>query len=382
MKIKSGIVIFMISFLTACIFTGCGADTASGNGKETSLPGLVYESSLSLQYAEEFSADEYKGGYTLIRVSDGARYLVVPEGRQVPEGLDEGITVLQQPLNHIYLAATSAMSLFDALDAIDSVTLSGTEADSWYVENAKKAMQEGRMAYAGKYSAPDYELLAGSGCDAAIESTMILHTPKVSQMIEQLGIPVIIDRSSYEEQPLGRTEWIKFYGILTGREEEAETFFDQQEEKVETLGNFTNTEKTVCFFYMNSDGTAVVRRPEDYIPKMIGLAGGRYSFQNLSTADDAKSSVMRISTEEFYQTARDADYLIYDSTIDPMDSLSELTALSPLFSGFRAVSSGNVWTMGKSMYQRADLTADMILDLHRMLTGGDEDGMTFLRRLK
>ena len=38
----------------------------------------------------------------------------------------------------------------------------------------------------------------------AIESTMILHTPKVQEMIEDLDIPVFIDRSSYETHPLGK----------------------------------------------------------------------------------------------------------------------------------------------------------------------------------
>ena len=55
------------------------------------------------------------------------------------------------------------------------------------------------------------------GCNLAIESTMILHTPKVQEMIEMLDIPVFIDRSSYETHPLGRTEWIKVYGVLADK---------------------------------------------------------------------------------------------------------------------------------------------------------------------
>lgn len=59
------------------------------------------------------------------------------------------------------------------------------------------------MTFAGKYDEPDYELLVGDDCDLAIESTMILHAPKVQEMIETLGIPVFTDRSSYDSQPLG-----------------------------------------------------------------------------------------------------------------------------------------------------------------------------------
>lgn len=80
------------------------------------------------------------------------------------------------------------------------------------------------MQFAGKYSEPDYEMLVDEDCDVAIESTMILHTPKVQEMIENLGIPVFIDRSSYEMHPLGRTEWVKLYGAMMERKQRLRYF--------------------------------------------------------------------------------------------------------------------------------------------------------------
>lgn len=83
--------------------------------------------------------------------------------------------ILQQPLDHIYLAATSAMALFNAIDSLDNITMTGTQASGWYIENAVKAMDDGKIKFAGKYSEPDYEMLVDEDCDLAIESTMILH---------------------------------------------------------------------------------------------------------------------------------------------------------------------------------------------------------------
>ena len=80
------------------------------------------------------------------------------------------------------------MDLFRALEAIDKVTLSGVEADGWYIPEAKEAMEQGRMEYAGKYRAPDYELLLSRSCDLAIESTMIYHTPEVKEQLEDFGV--------------------------------------------------------------------------------------------------------------------------------------------------------------------------------------------------
>ena len=44
---------------------------------------------------------------------------------------------------------------------------------------------------------------------------------------------------------------------------------------IEKLKGFENTEKTVAYFYVNTDGSIVVRKSEDYIPSMIEIAGGR-----------------------------------------------------------------------------------------------------------
>ena len=53
-------------------------------------------------------------------------------------------------------------------------------------------------------------------CGLAIENTMISHTPEVKEQLEKFGIHVLVDYSSYEPEPLGRTEWVKLYGLLTG----------------------------------------------------------------------------------------------------------------------------------------------------------------------
>ena len=274
------------------------------------------------------------------------------------------------------------MALFDSMDGLDSIRMSGAQASDWYIDNAKKAMEEGRILFAGKYSEPDYEMLVDEDCDLAIESTMILHTPKVQEMIEDLDIPVFIDRSSYESHPLGRTEWIKLYAAMLNKEDAADAFFEKQVENVDALKDFKNTEKTVAFFYVSSDGTVVVRRSDDYIPKMIELSGGRYVFDDL-TGDDSNTSAVKLTMEEFYAQAADADYLIYNSSIDnPINSVKDLEEKDALFSDFKAVKEGNVWCTGKYLYQATDIVGELITDMNLMLTGGDESKMTFLYHVK
>ena len=340
----TAMVIIIISLLSGCSQDMDKNEKFLGNQLHT-------EGSMELKYAKNFSVDYYKEGYALISISDGSRYLIVPEGKDIPTNLDKSITILRQPINNIYLVATSAMCLFDALDSLDTISLSGTKAEDWYIENAKAAMKAGDIIYAGKYNIPDYEMIMSNNCKLAIESTMINHTPEVKDKLEELGIPVLTDQSSYESHPLGRTEWIKLYGLLTGKESEAKQLFDEQASYIDQLASQEKTDKTVAFFYISSSGNAIARKSGDYVTRMIELAGGNYIFDHLGNSESATSTVT-LEMEEFYATAKDADFIIYNSTIDgELSSVEELIGKNSLLKDFKAVKNNNVWCTSKNMFQ-------------------------------
>ena len=378
--------------------------TAEGKNKEEkeseppAIDGLVYVEAMETAFAETFDIYTYRlsdgsaeDTCRLIDVHDSGSYLILPESgsagksaawQKTADAVPASITVLQAPLDNLYVAATSSMALFDAAGAIEQVKLTGTKADGWYIDAPKKALAEGSMTYAGKYSAPDYELLAASDWQLAVESMMILHTPEVKEKLEELGIPVFIDTSSNESHPMGRTEWVRLYGVLTGHETEAEAFFEKEKERFAEAETYTDTGLTAAFFSISSSGNVIVRATDDYIPRMIELAGGKYIFKDLLN-ESGNSASVRLSMEDFYNMARDADYLIYNATIEnPVKSIEELCGRSALLSDFKAVQEGHVWQVQRSLYQSPDIAARMITDLRLMLTGGDAQEMTFLEQLK
>lgn len=366
--------------LLLTLLSGCGsqeAPTGLGNGWEP-------EGSMDLQYATQFSVDYYAGGYKLLSLADGSRFLVVPQGADLPEGLAADIVPLYQPVENIYLVATSAMCLFDALDSLSAIRLSGTKADGWYNDNARAAMESGDILYAGKYSEPDYERILSEGCQLSIQSTMVGHMPEVKEKLEELGIPVLVDQSSLESHPLGRTEWIRLYGALLDKEDLADQLFREQAAYVEALADQEDTGKTVAFFYLSSSGYAVARKSGDYVSRMIELAGGTYAFQDLGDPETDTSTVT-LEMESFYAGAKDADYMIYNSTIGgELRSLDELLALSPLLADCKAVREGNVWCTSKNMFQETTQLGQMVQDFHQMLVNDDPTltELTFLYRLQ
>ena len=381
MKIKK--VCFLV-FYIFLVFTGCKSNINDEKRvDQITWNNLEYESSMDLVYAKNFSVDYYKGGYALININELEKFLIIPEDKQVPIELDKDITVIKQPINNIYLVATSAMDLFRSLDEINSITLCGTDIDNWYIPQAKDALKSGTMVYAGKYNMPDYELILNKGCNLAIESTMIYHTPKVKEKFEELGIPVLVEYSSYEPHPLGRMEWIKLYSVLFNKEELAKNLVVQQEKLINSIVIDNDKPRTVAFFYISNSGYVNVRKSEDYISKMIEIAGGKYIFDNIGNEENALSTI-NMQIESFYDKAKDADILIYNSTIDgELETIDDLLKKSQLLKDFKAVQWGNVWCTSKNMFQETMSIGDMILDFNTvMYFNENEKQLKYLYRLK
>ncbi len=372
--------------------TGCGSpssnapETASQPeaGSEISSE-LKFISSLNTEYAENFRVDYYEDAnglqYVLLQtVPDETMLLVVPEGGSIPNDLDASIIVLQRPIKNIYLVASAAMDMFVELGELDSIRFSGQKQENWYIPEAAEAMENGSLLYAGKYSKPDYEMIVSNGCSLAIENTMIFHSPDVMEQLKKFGVPVIVDYSSSENHPLGRVEWIRFYGALLGQDEKAETVFCQQSDLVKSIEADEKSDLTVAYFYITSNNLAQVRKTTDYIPKMIEIAGGKYIFDELD--DGTNKSTVNMQLEEFYDKAKDADLIIYNSSIDGgVKTVEELTGKWELLADFKAVKNGNVWCTTNDMYQQSLAIGYMIEDIHGIL-GGSEEGLHYIYRLE
>jgi len=345
----------------------------------------VITGSMPLLYAEQFAVDYLSDGSALITVGGSDRFLLLPEGVAVPSWLGDDTVVLQQPLRQIYNAASSAMDLFVQLDSLGQVRFTSTAYPSWSLVEVKDALDAEDLIYVGKYSAPDFELLMEEKCELAVESTMIYHSPDIKEQLESLDIPVLVERSSYEPHPLGRVEWVKLYGLLLGLEDEAETFFDEQIRKLDELTAIPTEELTVAYFHISTARTVVVRKPGDYISKMIEIAGGNYIFSELPGQDESSLSTMNMDLEAFYAGAKDADVLIYNSTIDgELDSVAQLLGKSELLADFKAVKEDNVWCSEHDLFQKSSAAARVIRELNRILSGdvGENEQLEFFHRLK
>ena len=397
MKRLAALLLAILLLLSACAVQEA-APAAETPAAGASLPSQAAPAALSsepeaaeassrtmpLLYATQFSVEYEEDGTALITVGNTDRFLLTPEGMSAPSDLEADVTPLYQPLGTLYVAASGVMDLFLQLNSLSQVRMTSTTLNNWAIPEVRSALESGEMIYAGKYSAPDFELLLSEHCSLAVENTMIYHSPDIREQIISLGIPVIVERSSYEKHPLGRVEWIKLYGLLLGKEAEAEAFFREQLSLLEGLESLPAGEVTVAYFHINTLGAAVVRKPGDYVSRMIEMAGGKYVFDSLPGQDENALSTMNMQMEAFYAGAKNADVLIYNSTIaGELETVDQLLEKSSLLADFKAVQNGSVWCSEHDFYQRSSASAAMIRELNLILSGETEgEDLTFFHRLK
>lgn len=378
--VKKTLLLLILICMTVTL-CACGTQSLSAEKGAEDFNDFTPTESWKLDYAKMYSVDQYDD-YSMVNFGDGSHMLIVPEGKSEPYNLPENTAVVKRPLDNVYLVSSSAMDMICCIGALDNIKMTGTKESDWYIDEALSAMQNGTLAYAGKYNQPDYEMILGNGCSLAIENTMIWHNPETKEKLEELGIPVIVEQSSYEEHPLGRLEWIRLYGLMFDKQAEADEFFHSEIQKADQYTVEEKTGKKVAFFYITANGAVSVKKSGDYIPSIIRMAGGEYVPANEEGDGNAMSSV-NMQFEEFYSECVDADIIIYNSTTTgDVNSIADILGKNQMLEDFKAVQEGNVYLSSANFYQKTTGICDMIKDVSIVINGQDESELRFLRKLQ
>lgn len=167
------------------------------------------------------------------------KYLIVPEGVELPAGLDKKAIVIRLPKTSVYVSSDEAATDMESLGLLDLIKASGVTEDTCKNEALKALLKEKKIVSAGTLIDLNYtellkakvDLVIGAGDELFSKETGNDKTAKdyqeqytkLSERLALLDIPLLIDRSADEKDPKGQLEWLKLYGVLFGKEEEANT---------------------------------------------------------------------------------------------------------------------------------------------------------------
>lgn len=324
---------------------------------------LTVVRSMELKYANNFSVDYCANGCKIIVDGSERTFLWVPEGNEIPDDTGDMI-VLQAPLTKLGCFSTTHAALFNAIGAVDKITLVTSAQEKWQIAQVAQQMEEGTTIYVGKNSAPDFELISQAAPQVIIITANTMHgSTEVLEKLDELGIFYVADSQHLETHPLGRVEWVKLIGALLDMEEEADAYFDNACNRVEevaasVMGQTTHPSIIQTYVYNN---LFYVRNGASYVNKMLTMAGGTYPFADLNPEDSGNT---KMSVEEFYASTLDTDILIYDNIDDPnVSCIADILEYGDYLADMKAIKEGNVWGLKKNYFQAYDDVATMIEDI-------------------
>ncbi len=280
---------------------------------------------LSMQRTADYTlvtvADPWKGGVL-------HRYVLVPRDADLPDGLPEG-TVVRTPISQALVYSSVHTSLFNELGCLN--TVKGVVDKQYFIDSAIVAgIADGTIADCGNSMNPTVERVIDMQPDAILLSP---YQDASYGQIATLDIPIIECADYLEYDPLGRAEWVKFYGELLGKREAADSLYQAvvtayNDMKKKAAG--AENHPTVVTEMVIS-GVWHVPGGQSYMARILADAGGRYLW-----AHDKNTGSLALDFNQVLAVAQDADYwFIKWTNINTLEDLQGAFDLNKEMAAFK-----------------------------------------------
>ena len=282
--------------------------------------------------ANPWKADEALAQYLLIQGTDSKI-----EGEELAkiESQYGRCTVVGTPLRRMALTSSCHGYLLVQLGALDDVAVF---CDAEYVEYAstKEKISNGQIINGGSSLSPNIETLLSQQCDAMWISPFENAT---SNNIAALPLTIIHCADYMENSPLGRAEWMRFYGRLVSKGTEADSLFNVVEVRYNAIKEKTQERDSITIFAeLPYQATWYVPGGKSTMGIMYGDAGYRYVW-----ADDDHPGSLALSAEIVLEKAQRADYWVVKYMAEEDYELEDLLSQNDIYRQFKASQTGNVF---------------------------------------
>ncbi len=238
----------------------------------------------SIHYAKGFSIKRNEK-YTQVEVRDPwdttrllQRYLLVDRSAKLPEGLPKG-TIIKTPVRKVVVYTSVHAAIIDQLGKTSQI-VGVCEPRYMNTSSIQEGVKTGYIADLGEATSPNIEKMIEIGAELVIASPF---QNSGYGPVEKIGIPIVEGADYMESLPLGRTEWIRFYGLLFGEEALADSIFSQTEESYISLKALADrVDKRPTVFSEKCFGSSwYMPAGDSYMAHLFEDAGADYIFKEL-----------------------------------------------------------------------------------------------------
>ena len=339
--------------------------------QETEIAGLESAGAVQTDSAKFFTIESFKDGYYVIDTNRGKtsqRILVVPEGKEAPEGTGKDVVIVKQPVNSSRVDSKSLISMLETInpELLNKVNLVAMKRENVDIDSLAANMDSGVTEYSGSTNNPDVELIKSKAPDLYLANSDLLGQEEYTKL-KEAGVDPVIAYYHVEEEPFGRIEWVKVLGALYGCMDEAQAFYQNQKDVMAAVDASKAADKTFIMFCINKEkNTAYVRRQDDVIAKIGSMAGGKNAM-----TDTKGMSWEEMTIDEFAEKFKDTDYMIYMTNHgDVAETISDLKGFSEKIGEFKAVANNGIWRTSKDYLLMNDY-GDMVKELNDIFSGAN-----------
>ena len=298
-------------FACAVSMTSCGTKSrqASGNSDTAAVAVSVADTATAVVpvYAKGYAVKHLPGNVRLVDIHDPQkeegntfRYALVPRGTK-PAGIPADYTVIETPVKHVICMTSLQLSNFIRLDACDYV-VGITSTRHLFNKEMNGRLKAGKTSKIGIEGNFDNEVIM------SINPDVIFISPFKRggyDAMRETGIPLVPHLGYKEMTPLGQAEWIKFVGLLLGKEEKANEQFAAIKKRYNELKELTGrvTKRPVVFSGELRGGNWYAVGGRSFLAQLFKDAGADYFLK-----DDEQSGGVTLDFETVYSQAAGADY--------------------------------------------------------------------------
>lgn len=284
----------------------CGRGQTAADHTVRATDTIHYARNLRIEYFDDYVSVKIRDPWDTLRQRQ--HYVLVDRDKPLPAALPAGGTVIRVPVEKAVIYTSVHTAVAEQIGALDRVC---GVCEPQYITSPEvlRRIEAGSIADLGNSTSPNVEKIVDLGTE------MIVASPFENSgygSAEKIGVPIVEAADYMENHPLGRTEWVLFYGLLLGHREEAEAVFAETERRYQELKALaaTATHRPSVVLERKYGASWAVPGGESYIATLHADAGADYFFRDFP---GAKS--VHLTFEEVFDRAVDADFwlLKYDT---------------------------------------------------------------------
>lgn len=354
----------LLSF--ALFAVGCKQDIAKSNQSFSTYVNQI-------KYAKGLAIYNHKG-FTIMSIKNpwpnAARaytYILKEKTGVIPDSLKE-FPIINIPLQKIVVTSTTHIPSLEML-GVENTLIGFPHTDYISSEKVRKLVDDGKIKDVGSDQSLNTELLIELAPDALVGHGIDNNNPTFDNL-QKNGLKVIINGDWNESSPLGKAEWIKFFGALYGLDAKANSIFKSIESNYKKTLQLAQNKKNKPTVF-----SGAIFENQWYMPQ--GNSWGALFLTDANSnylwKETSGTGSLSLSFESVLLKAENADIWIGPGQFT---SLAEMTASNPHYSQFRAFKTKNVYsysakkgkTGGVIYYELAPNRPDLVLqDLVKIL---------------